>query len=259
LEAIPKQHAHRLFQCLVAAIRPHRIEELAEIFAIDFDTDTAPDLMEGWRPENPEDALLSAYSTLIVVTEGQWSKIVQFSHLSVKGFLTSDRLRTSYVGSIRRYHILLDSAHTILGRASLSAAAIGQNVDKTRLRTLFLMALHAAEYWIDHAKYDDVERLLDTSKSYFAAWAGICKEKLRRFDGPFFEPSSRHKLTPHMWFKHYHINWTSGPSVKIKPFGRVNEKRLEIKLEVTTWTVLHAGLWQINDLVMPERTFHLVF
>ncbi len=66
LEAIPKenrQHAHRPFQCLVAAIRPLRVEELAEIFAIDFDTDTAPNLMEGWRPENPEDALLFACST----------------------------------------------------------------------------------------------------------------------------------------------------------------------------------------------------
>jgi hypothetical protein len=129
LEAIPKeqqQHAHRLSQCQVAAIRPLRVEELAKIFAIDFDTDTAPNLMMGWRPENPEDALLSACSTLIVIAEDQGSKIVQFSHFSLKGFLTSDRLWTSYVGSIRRYHILLDSAHTILGRASHSAAAIGQ-------------------------------------------------------------------------------------------------------------------------------------
>ncbi|KAH9985039.1 hypothetical protein BJV74DRAFT_886357 [Russula compacta] len=43
LQEIPKekrQHAHRLFQCLVAAIRPLRVEELAEIFAIEFDADT---------------------------------------------------------------------------------------------------------------------------------------------------------------------------------------------------------------------------
>ena len=43
------QHAHRLFQCLVAAIRPLRVEELAEIFAIRFDQESALDLMEGWR------------------------------------------------------------------------------------------------------------------------------------------------------------------------------------------------------------------
>ena len=51
LQGIPKeqwQHAHRLFQCLVVAIRPLRVEELAEIFAVEFDSDTVPNLVEGW-------------------------------------------------------------------------------------------------------------------------------------------------------------------------------------------------------------------
>ena len=117
LEWIPKerrQHAHRLFQCLVVAIRPLRAEELAEIFAIEFDADAGPDLKEGWRPVNAEDAVLSACSTLIAVIEDEESKIVQFSHFSVKEYLTSDRLRTSEMGSIRQYHIPLDDAHTIV-------------------------------------------------------------------------------------------------------------------------------------------------
>jgi hypothetical protein len=84
LEEIPKEktkHAHRLFQCLVAAIRPLYVEELAEIFAIEFDQDAARNLMEGWRPENPEEAVLSACSTLITVIDNdKGSKIVQFSH-----------------------------------------------------------------------------------------------------------------------------------------------------------------------------------
>src|SRR5579863_5046136 len=61
LQEIPtdkKQHAYRLFGCLVAAIRPLRVEELAEIFAIEIDQDTAPNVLEGWRPENPEEAIL---------------------------------------------------------------------------------------------------------------------------------------------------------------------------------------------------------
>jgi len=69
---IPKEkwhHAHRLFQCLVAAIRPLRVEELAEIFAIEFHADAAPNLMEGWRPENAEDAVLSTCSTLFTIVE----------------------------------------------------------------------------------------------------------------------------------------------------------------------------------------------
>jgi len=58
-----KEHAHRLFQCLVAAVRPLRVDELAEIFAVDFDPNSEPRLEEGWRPENPEEAVLPACST----------------------------------------------------------------------------------------------------------------------------------------------------------------------------------------------------
>src|SRR5712691_5144118 len=79
-----KEHAHRLFQCLVAAIRPLRVDELAEIFAVDFDPNSEPRLEEGWRPEDPEEAILSACSTLITIIDGEDPKIVQFSHFSVK-------------------------------------------------------------------------------------------------------------------------------------------------------------------------------
>jgi Ankyrin repeats (3 copies)/Ankyrin repeat len=64
-----RQHAHLAFQCLIAAIRPLRIEELAEIFAIDFDQDETCNFMEGWRPEDSEEAVLSTFSTLISVIE----------------------------------------------------------------------------------------------------------------------------------------------------------------------------------------------
>ena len=45
-----------------------------------------------WRPEDPEDAVLFACSTLISIINDKSSKIVQFSHFSVQEFLTSDRL-----------------------------------------------------------------------------------------------------------------------------------------------------------------------
>jgi hypothetical protein len=71
LQEIPKerkrQHVHRLFQWLVAAIRLLRTEELAEIFAVNFDQDGATNFVETWRPEIPEEAILSACSTLIGV------------------------------------------------------------------------------------------------------------------------------------------------------------------------------------------------
>jgi ankyrin repeat protein len=184
LDWIPKekrQHAHRLFQCLVVAIRPLRVEELAELFAIEFDANAGSDLKEGWRPENPEDAVLSACSTLITVIENKGSKIVQFSHFSVKEFLTSDRLRTSEMGNIRHYHIPLDTAHTILARACLAVLLqLDDTVDKKRLET-FPLAFYAAQHWVDHAKYEDVasriedviQELFNPSKPYLASWTWI--------------------------------------------------------------------------------------
>ena len=184
LEGIPKekrQHAHRLFQCLVVAIRPLRVEELAELFAIEFDQDAGHNLKEGWRPENAEDAVLSACSALIAVIENDGSKIVQFSHFSVKEYLTSDRLRTSEMGNVRHYHIPLDAAHMILARACLTVLLqLDENVDKKRLET-FPLAFYAAEYWVDHAKYKDaalrfqdaIERLFNPSNPYLAAWTWI--------------------------------------------------------------------------------------
>jgi ankyrin repeat protein len=184
LQEIPKekwQHAHRLFQCLVAAIRPLRVNELAEIFAIKFDTDRSPSLMMGWRPENAEEALLSACSTLITIVENKGSKIVQFSHFSVKEYLTSNRLQTSEVGNICNYHIPLDAAHTVLARACLTALLqLDENVDRERLET-FPLAFYAAEHWVNHAQFervasriqDDMERLFNPRSPYFAAWVWI--------------------------------------------------------------------------------------
>jgi len=137
--------------------------------------------MEGWRPENPEEAVLSTCSTLIAVIEDKGSKIVQFSHFSVKEFLTSDRLRTSDNGNIRPYHIPLDAAHTILAQACLTVLLqLDENVDKKRLAT-FPLALYAARYWVDHAQFEDVisqiqdamEHLFNPRNPFLSAWVWI--------------------------------------------------------------------------------------
>jgi len=181
---IPKEkrhHAHRLFQCLVAAIRPLRVEELAEIFAIDFHPDVVANLMEEWRPENAEDAVLSACSTLITVIENEGLRIVQFSHFSVKEFLTSDRLRTSQVGNLCCYHISLDAAHTVLAR--VCRAVLLQLDVKVVFRRIaeFPLAFYSADYWVYHSKYDEtrpevqgiIEDLLDPRMPYLAAWYSV--------------------------------------------------------------------------------------
>jgi ankyrin repeat protein len=166
---------------LIAAIRPLRIEELAEIFAIEFDSNGGPKFMEGWRPEDPEDAILSACSSLIVVINVKDSKIVQFSHFSVKEFLTSARLASSEVGAVSRYHIPLGPAHAILARACLTVLLqLDDKTDKKRLSG-FPLAFYAAEHWVDHAKIENVvseiedamERLFDPTKQHLAAWNWI--------------------------------------------------------------------------------------
>jgi hypothetical protein len=107
-------------QCLVVAVRPLRVEELAEILAVDFeDASGIPKLKPSWRWEDHEQAVLTSCSSLIVIVDTDVPRVVQFSHFSVKEFLTSERLATSSQ-DISRYHIILEPAHTIMAQACLS-------------------------------------------------------------------------------------------------------------------------------------------
>jgi ankyrin repeat protein len=187
LQEIPKSnqvHAHRLLQCLTVAVRPLYVEELAEILAVDFDTsEGVPKLNEALRWEDQEQAVLSACSSLIAIIkdEDKDSRVVQFSHFSVKEFLTSDRLATSKVDASRYHHILLNPAHTIMAQACLSVLLrLDPDIDRTSIKD-FPLAEYAGEYFGDHAEFesvllhilDGVDRLLDTDKSHFAVWVRI--------------------------------------------------------------------------------------
>ena len=171
LQGIPKekfQHARRLFQCIVAAIRPLQVEELAEIFAIEFSPNEATNFVEGWRPEDPEEAVLSACSSLIAVINDKGSKIVQFSHFSVKEYLTSDRLQTSDIGHLCDYYIPLEPAHALLARACIAVLLLlDETVDRERVAT-FPLAQYASEHWLDHAKFENVQsQIEDALKDLF--------------------------------------------------------------------------------------------
>ena len=146
-----------------------------------FDSDATPTAEEGWRPDNLEEAMLSACSNLITIIDHEGSKVVQFSHFSVKEFLISDRIRSSEVEAIRQCHIPLDAAHTILAQACLTVLLkLDENIDKTRLVT-FPLAFYAAQHWFDHAKYEtvapqiqtDMEQLLNPNMPHLAAWVWL--------------------------------------------------------------------------------------
>jgi ankyrin repeat protein len=202
LQEIPKSnnvHAHRLLQCLTVAVRPLRLEELAEVLAVDFGTsDGVPKLNEALRWEDQEKAVLSACSGLIAVVEGEDSRVVQFSHFSVKEFLTSDRLSTSKIDTSRYHHIRLEPAHTIMAQACLAVLlTFDSDIDEASIEN-FPLARYAAEHFGDHVEFKDVlsnirggvGHLLDADKTHFAAWL--------RMLGPDFGGEHPHKprVTP---------------------------------------------------------------
>src|SRR6202012_2772173 len=82
-----RDNAHRLLQCLTVAVRPLRVEELAELLAFDFQASNErgiPTLTEDWRWDDDEEAVLSTCSSLIAIVPHGKSRVVQFSHFSVK-------------------------------------------------------------------------------------------------------------------------------------------------------------------------------
>ena len=182
LREIPKAnrvHAHRLLQCLTVAIRPLRVQELAEILAVEFSPcEGIGKLNKDLRWEDQEQAVLSACSSLIAVVDFRDSRIVQFSHFSVKEFLTSDRLSASTMDTSRYHHIRLEPAHTVMAQACISMLLLLEfPIDRERLKR-FPLANYAAKHFADHAEFgnvishisDGVDCLLDADKPHYAAW-----------------------------------------------------------------------------------------
>ncbi len=173
-----RDHAQRLLQCLVAAIRPLRVEELAEVLAIDFDVEGVPRLNQRWRWEDQEQALLSSCSSLITIANVDDSRVVQFSHFSVKEYLTSDRLATRSEDHISRYHILLETAHMILAQACVSVLLqLDDRVVDDGIDNSSPLAQYAARHWVSHAQFEGVssrikrvEYLFDEERPHFRSW-----------------------------------------------------------------------------------------
>ena len=174
--ADPKwKFAHRMFQFVSVASRPLRVEELAELVAFDFEAGSIPKFHEDCRLEDPVDAVLSTCSTLLAVVNDGGSPIIQFSHSSVKEFLTSTRLAEAS-DIISRYHISMTPAHTLVAQACLGILLhLDEDVTSDSLKD-FPLAEYAAEHWVDHARIEDVSRnvedgmkqLFDPSKPHLA-------------------------------------------------------------------------------------------
>ena len=179
-----QKHAIRLLHCLTVAIRPLLVEELAEVLAVDFDAAQQggiPKPNASWRWADHHEAVLSTCSSLIMIVDDGGSQVVQFSHFSVKEYLTSDRLAIAS-RDVSCYHILPESAHTILAQACLGVLLrLDDHVNKENAGEIPL-AKYAAKHWVDHARFKDVssrvqdtvEILLDADKPHHAACLRLC-------------------------------------------------------------------------------------
>ncbi len=197
-----REHAIRLFQCLAFSRRPLRANELAEVFAIEFGTRT-PMLNTSLRPEDADEAVMSACSTLVTTIEldeydneeanfdfdsdfdsatydDRKSRVVQFSHYSVKEFLTSERLAKSEKRDLFQYHISPAPAHTVLAQTCISTF-LQPDLHFRNIRTGFPLAEYGAQNWFHHAQcdgvasqiQDEMERLFDPDRRHFTTWVSI--------------------------------------------------------------------------------------
>ena len=178
-----KEDARRLLQCLTVAARPLRVEELAELLAFDFQATSErgiPTLREDWRWNDEEQAVLSTCSSMIAIVRDGDSRVVQFSHFSVKEYLTSPRLAQSR-GDVSRFYVDLNAAHTILAQACLGTLLrLDENAGNSGSKG-FPLVEYAARHWVEHAQFENVssrvrdgmDDLFDSSKPHFSAWLRV--------------------------------------------------------------------------------------
>ena len=177
-----QEHARRLLHCLAVSIRPLHVEELAEILTFDFDAmeGSVPKFHPDRRPGDPEYAILSICSSLVAIVGNRGSRVVQFSHLSVKEFLTSSHPVAS-TGHLTSYRILPGPAHTILTQACLGLLLQSNNRSHDKSIGVSPLSGYAARHWVTHAQFEDVASrvmdgmvlLFDPDKAHFAAWIDI--------------------------------------------------------------------------------------
>lgn len=197
------KYAHRLFQCVAAASRPLRVEELAEVLAFDFETGPIPTFLADWRPEDPTHIVLSTCSSFLTVVDVDGSQVIQFTHFSVKEYLTSDRLAATR-DSISRYHVSMTSAHTTLAQACLGVLLhLDESITGASLE-YFPLSKYASRHWVDHARFgnvasivhDGIKRLFDPSKSHLSVWTWIYDPEDNQSRYLHSEPSLKTRATP---------------------------------------------------------------
>jgi len=124
------------------------------------------------------------------------ARVVQFSHFSVKEFLTSPRL-AGPIRDVSHYYVGLEPAHTIMAQACLSVLLRSDvRVDHDGVRNNSPLAKYAAKHWATHAQFKNVssylrrpmECLFDADRPYFASWLKLHDIDIRPpYESSFFQ------------------------------------------------------------------------
>ena len=191
-----REDAYRIFQWLAVSSRALCVEELAEVFAFDFDAETPeiPKFNSSRRRLDAKTEILSTCSSLVRIVEVEGKNVVHFSHPSVREYLTSKRIAES--AHVPLFRILPKSAHTLLAKACLTfLLQLDHSTYVAKIQNSPLI-WYAAEHWMDHARFegvstdirDMVDCLFDRNKEHWAVWNWLYDIEGRR---------RRHHPPPH--------------------------------------------------------------
>jgi ankyrin repeat protein len=238
-----QKEAHQLLQCLAVAYRPLRVEELAEVLALDVDVGGIPKFNPDWRWEDHEAAVLSACSSLVSVIIDDGSRVVQFSHFSVKEFLTADRLAS--MEGVSQFHIADEPSHTILAQACLGVLlSVDDRTSQDSVEDVALLP-YADKYWDEHVLVGKVELrikdaldcLFDANKPHFAQFlrrAGLTDRQLQCFRVPP-DDDPKGRLTPAASFFFACMGGLSGVAERLI----VPNQPQVLEFRLQGWTLLH--------------------
>lgn len=116
-----QQFMRELFRCLTVSARPLRVEELAEVLAVYYDTGEAP--FNTRKLTSDEEVGLFTCSSLVTINDGDGgSRVIQFVHPSIRQFLTSDSLAEAEQ-NLSYYHINALREHKTFAIACLEVLA----------------------------------------------------------------------------------------------------------------------------------------
>jgi hypothetical protein len=144
-------------------------------FSLKFDEEAIPTFNTDRRPAYVEETIMSVCSSLIAIVDRGGHQVVQFSHFSVKGYLTSGQLavaeeRLSYS------HFLPKPIHTILVHISLNILLhLDDKIDDRDTIAHFPLAPYAAQHQFRNISSQIkkvMKHLFDPANSHFTAWSG---------------------------------------------------------------------------------------